>query len=478
MTRQSTNGDAPSPAASDAVPVRRVVTASLAGNMLEWYDFFLYTTAAAMVLGSVFFPSGGHPLLGTIAALAGHAVGFAARPIGGLVFGHIGDRRGRKTALLATISLMGGATFCMGLLPSYSTAGIVSPLLLVVLRILQGAAAGGEWGGGVLIITENVPPNRRGFLASFSSCGMGIGFVLSSLALWLAQQASGDAFAAWGWRLPFLASAVIFAVGLYIRRNLGETESFEETTVTGAEAADKAVASEARSPLREVLRRHPRQILFAMALRFADSGASYIFMSFSLVYGAYVGISSTVLLWAGIVGMTVDSVMMVVFGRLSDRVGRRPVYLGGTIGIIVWAVPFFLLMDTGETAAVWLAFVVGHIAIAAMIGVQPSYFAELFSTRTRYSGMAIGHELSSAVAGGLSPVAATALLAATGHFLPVALLTIAMTLVATVALVFFADRTATADVAQDPSPSASDTSTETDTHGEITAKRDTSAPVA
>ncbi|WP_329432954.1 MULTISPECIES: MFS transporter [unclassified Streptomyces] len=478
MTRQSTNGDAPSPAASDAVPVRRVVTASLAGNMLEWYDFFLYTTAAAMVLGSVFFPSGGHPLLGTIAALAGHAVGFAARPIGGLVFGHIGDRRGRKTALLATISLMGGATFCMGLLPSYSTAGIVSPLLLVVLRILQGAAAGGEWGGGVLIITENVPPNRRGFLASFSSCGMGIGFVLSSLALWLAQQASGDAFAAWGWRLPFLASAVIFAVGLYIRRNLGETESFEETTVTGAEAADKAVASEARSPLREVLRRHPRQILFAMALRFADSGASYIFMSFSLVYGAYVGISSTVLLWAGIVGMTVDSVMMVVFGRLSDRVGRRPVYLGGTIGIIVWAVPFFLLMDTGETAAVWLAFVVGHIAIAAMIGVQPSYFAELFSTRTRYSGMAIGHELSSAVAGGLSPVAATALLAATGHFLPVALLTIAMALVATVALVFFADRTATADVAQDPSPSASDTSTETDTHGEITAKRDTGAPVA
>ncbi|MFF1260317.1 MFS transporter [Streptomyces sp. NPDC058321] len=478
MTRQSTNGDAPSPAASDAVPVRRVVTASLAGNMLEWYDFFLYTTAAAMVLGSVFFPSGGHPLLGTIAALAGHAVGFAARPIGGLVFGHIGDRRGRKTALLATISLMGGATFCMGLLPSYSTAGIVSPLLLVVLRILQGAAAGGEWGGGVLIITENVPPNRRGFLASFSSCGMGIGFVLSSLALWLAQQASGDAFAAWGWRLPFLASAVIFAVGLYIRRNLGETESFEETTVTGAEAADKAVASEARSPLREVLRRHPRQILFAMALRFADSGASYIFMSFSLVYGAYVGISSTVLLWAGIVGMTVDSVMMVVFGRLSDRVGRRPVYLGGTIGIIVWAVPFFLLMDTGETAAMWLAFVVGHIAIAAMIGVQPSYFAELFSTRTRYSGMAIGHELSSAVAGGLSPVAATALLAATGHFLPVALLTIAMALVATVALVFFADRTATADVAQDPSPSASDTSTETDTHGEITAKRDTGAPVA
>ncbi|MEV6702664.1 MFS transporter [Streptomyces sp. NPDC051453] len=478
MTRQSTNGDAPSPAASDAVPVRRVVTASLAGNMLEWYDFFLYTTAAAMVLGSVFFPSGGHPLLGTIAALAGHAVGFAARPIGGLVFGHIGDRRGRKTALLATISLMGGATFCMGLLPSYSTAGIVSPLLLVVLRILQGAAAGGEWGGGVLIITENVPPNRRGFLASFSSCGMGIGFVLSSLALWLAQRASGDAFAAWGWRLPFLASAVIFAVGLYIRRNLGETESFEETTATGAEAVDKAVASETRSPLREVLRRHPRQILFAMALRFADSGASYIFMSFSLVYGAYVGITSTVLLWAGIVGMTVDSVMMVVFGRLSDRVGRRPVYLGGTIGIIVWAVPFFLLMDTGETAAVWLAFVVGHIAIAAMIGVQPSYFTELFSTRTRYSGMAIGHELSSAVAGGLSPVAATALLAATGHFLPVALLTIAMALVATVALVFFADRTATADMAQDPSPSASDTSTETDTHGETTAKRDIGTRVA
>ncbi|MER7196978.1 MFS transporter [Streptomyces sp. CB01635] len=416
-TEQFTSDEPPS--------VRRVVLASVAGNMLEWYDFFLYTTAAAMVLGSVFFPSDGNPLLGTIAALAGHAVGFAARPIGGLVFGHIGDRRGRKAALLSTISLMGGATFCMGLLPSYATAGILSPLLLVLLRILQGAAAGGEWGGGVLIITENVPANRRGFLASFSSCGMGLGFVLSSLALWLAERATGEAFTAWGWRLPFLASGVIFVVGLYIRRNLGETAGFEEKKT-----------HEARSPLREVLRRHPRQILFAMALRFADSGASYIFMSFSLVYGAYIGISSTVLLWAGITGMLVDSVMMVVFGRLSDRVGRRPVYLGGAIGIMVWAAPFFLLMDTGETAAVCLAFIVGHIAIAAMIGVQPSYFSELFSTRTRYSGMAIGHELSSAVAGGLSPVAATALLAATGHFLPVALLTAGMALITTLALVF------------------------------------------
>ncbi|MFF8670323.1 MFS transporter [Streptomyces sp. NPDC015242] len=413
-----------------ASTTRRVVIASVAGNMMEWYDFFLYTTAAALVLGTVFFPSGGHPLLGTIAALAGHAVGFAARPIGGLVFGHIGDRWGRKTALMGTLSLMGGATFCMGLLPSYSTAGLLSPLLLVLLRVLQGAAAGGEWGGGVLIITENVPAERRGFLASFSSCGMGLGFVLSSLALWLAEQVSGDGFLAWGWRLPFLASAVIFVVGIYIRRNLGETDSFE---------AESAKAESApHSPLREVLRRHPRQVLFAMALRFADSGASYIFMSFSLVYGAYVGISSTVLLWGGIVGMLVDSAMMVVFGRLSDRVGRRPVYLGGAIGILVWAAPFFLLMDTGHLAAVWAAFIVGHIAIAAMIGVQPSYFSELFSTSTRYSGMALGHELSSAIAGGMSPVVATALLAATGHFLPVALLTVAMAVVTLVALVFFA----------------------------------------
>ncbi|MGP3775789.1 MFS transporter [Streptomyces sp. SDT5-1] len=410
---------------------RRVVIASVAGNMMEWYDFFLYTTAAALVLGTVFFPSGENPLLGTIAALAGHAVGFAARPIGGLIFGHIGDRKGRKAALMGTLSLMGATTFCMGLLPAYSTAGLLSPILLVLLRVLQGAAAGGEWGGGVLIITENVPAERRGFLASFSSCGMGLGFVLSALALWLAEQVSGDGFLAWGWRLPFLASAVIFVVGLYIRRNLGETDSFE------ADAAQPAEAP-AHSPLREVLRRHPRQVLFAMALRFADSGASYIFMSFSLVYGAYVGISSSVLLWAGIVGMLVDSAMMVVFGRLSDKVGRRPVYLGGAIGMLLWAAPFFLLMDTGRPAAVWVAFIVGHIAIAAMIGVQPSYFSELFSTSTRYSGMALGHELSSAIAGGLSPVVATALLAATGHFLPVALLTMGMAVVTLAALVFFA----------------------------------------
>ncbi|MGW6274644.1 MFS transporter [Streptomyces sp. NPDC055060] len=413
-----------------ASTTRRVVIASVAGNMMEWYDFFLYTTAAALVLGSVFFPSGGHPLVGTIAALAGHAVGFAARPIGGLIFGHIGDRRGRKAALMGTLSLMGGATFCMGLLPSYSTAGLLSPLLLVLLRVLQGAAAGGEWGGGVLIITENVPAERRGFLASFSSCGMGLGFVLSALALWLAERVSGDGFLVWGWRLPFLASVVIFLVGIYIRRNLGETDSFE------AEATD--TESTPHTPLREVLRRHPRQVLFAMALRFSDSGASYIFMSFSLVYGRYVGISSTVLLWAGIGGMLVDSAMMVVFGRLSDKVGRRPVYLGGAIGMLVWAAPFFMLMSTGQTAAVWVAFVVGHITMAAMIGVQPSYFSELFSTSTRYSGMALGHELSTAIAGGLSPVVATALLAATGHFLPVALLTMGLALVSLVALVFFA----------------------------------------
>jgi MHS family shikimate/dehydroshikimate transporter-like MFS transporter len=439
-----------------ASTTRRVVIASVAGNMMEWYDFFLYTTAAAMVLGSVFFPSDGHPLLGTIAALAGHAVGFAARPIGGLVFGHIGDRRGRRTALLATLSLMGGATFCMGLLPSYSTAGLLSPLLLVLLRVLQGAAAGGEWGGGVLIITENVPAERRGFLASFSSCGMGLGFVLSALALWLAEQVSGGGFLVWGWRLPFLASAVIFVVGLYIRRNLGETTGFE------ADSAKKA----AHSPLREVLRRHPRQVLFAMALRFADSGASYIFMSFSLVYGAHVGISSTVLLWAGITGMLVDSAMMVVFGRLSDKVGRRPVYVGGAIGMLVWAAPFFVLMDTRQPASVWLAFIVGHIAIAAMIGVQPSYFSELFSTRTRYSGMALGHELSSAIAGGLSPVVATALLAATGHFLPVAVLTMGMAAVTLVALVFFARG------AKAQGPLA------TDTQDADTAREDLGTPVA
>ncbi|MGC0386622.1 MFS transporter [Streptomyces sp. SAI-129] len=421
-----------SPATAPPAPnnLKRIVAASLIGTTIEWYDFFLYTTAAALVLGTVFFPSGGHPLLGTIAALAGHAVGFAARPLGGLVFGHIGDRRGRKAALMGTLSLMGGATFCMGLLPSYSTAGLLSPLLLVLLRVLQGAAAGGEWGGGVLIITENVPAERRGFLASFSACGMGLGFVLSALALWLAEQVSGDGFVAWGWRLPFLASVVIFVVGIYIRRNLGETDSFE------AEATETERAP--RAPLREVLRRHPRQVLFAMALRFSDSGASYIFMSFSLVYGAYVGISSTVLLWAGIGGMLVDSAMMVVFGRLSDTVGRRPVYLGGAIGMLVWAAPFFMLMNTGQPAAVWVAFVIGHIAMAAMIGVQPSYFSELFSTSTRYSGMALGHELSTAIAGGLSPVVATALLAATGHYLPVALLTMGLALVSLVALVFFA----------------------------------------
>ncbi|MFJ1994214.1 MFS transporter [Streptomyces asiaticus] len=429
MTKQADPQAAASPPAAAPVArssLGRIVAASLAGNTLEWYDFFLYTTAAAMVLGDVFFPAHGSPLLGTIAALATHAVGFAARPFGGILFGHIGDRRGRRTALIATLSLMGAATFCMGLLPSYDTAGLISPVLLVLLRVLQGVAAGGEWGGGVLILSENAPPHRRGLFSSFSSSGLGLGYILAALALIGAERIAGDAFATWGWRLPFLASAVIFVVGLYIRRHVAETASFTETS------REEGVV---RAPLVEVLRTNPRGVLTAVGLRFAENGAGYIFLSFSLVYGRHVGVSTDVLLWGVVVAMAVDSGLMVFFGHLSDRLGRRPVYLAGAVAMVLWTVPFFLLMNTASAPAVWLALIGGHITMAAMTGVQPSYFSELFSTETRYSGMAIGHELASAVAGGLSPVIAAVLLASYGSFWPVAALTIGLALVTVVTVV-------------------------------------------
>lgn len=408
--------------------MKRIVAASLTGNALEWYDFFLYTTAAALVLNTVFFPAGVDPLLGTLAAFAGHAVGFAARPLGGLIFGHVGDRVGRKTALIITLSMMGGATFCMGLLPTYAAIGVTAPVLLVVLRIIQGVAAGGEWGGGVLLISENAPDHRRGFFSSFSQTGVSAGFVISSLVLLLAQQVSGEGFQSWGWRIPFLASVVIFGLGIYIRMRLRETSAFQQAHHEGERVS---------MPLKEVLRNQPREVLVAMGLRVAENGGSYIFLAFSLAYGEHIGIPSNILLWGVLISMTVDCVTMVLFGRLSDHVGRRPVYLLGSAGLVAFAIPFFLLINTQLTALVWLAMIIGNgLCHAAMIGTQPAFFSELFTTDVRYSGLALGHEIAAVFAGGLSPLIATALLATYNSFLPVALFLMGLAAITVITLVF------------------------------------------
>ncbi|TDN61641.1 MFS transporter [Paraburkholderia sp. BL10I2N1] len=426
-TRPDDAPEAPTAPVDDR-SLRRIVIASVAGNALEWYDFFLYSTAAALVFGELLFPKGTDPLVGTLAAFAGFAVGFAARPFGGVLFGHIGDRYGRKGALVWTLSIMGGATFLIGLLPTYAQAGLWAPALLVLLRVLQGIASGGEWGGGVLMISESAPPEKRGYYASWSQIGVGGGFVLSAAVFFLVQMLPRDAFMSWGWRIPFLLSIFIFGIGVYIRSKLPESAEFAR-----AEAAGK----KARMPVFEVIRKHPKEILMAMGLRVAENGGSYIFLAFSLVYGKFIGVPGQIMLAGVMVSMTVELFTMLLWGRLSDRIGRKPVYMMGAVGLIVVAFPFFWLIGTKVPVLIWLAFLLGNaVCHGAMIGTQPSLMGELFSTEVRYSGMALGHEIASVFAGGLSPLLATALLAHYRAAWPVALLLMAMGMVTVISLLF------------------------------------------
>jgi MFS family permease len=382
--------------------IKRYVIASLAGNALEWYDFFLYATAAAVVFGHLFFPAGTDPLVGTLGAFAGFAVGFAARPLGGLIFGHIGDRVSRKSALVITISVMGIATFLMGALPTYAQVGILAPVLLIVLRIIQGVAAGGEWGGGVLLISENASEKRRGFFSAFSQGGINLGFVLASGAFFLVQGLPQEQFMTWGWRLPFLFSIVLFGVGIYVRFSLRESHEFEDV---------KKDSDRPRVPVVAAIKSHPKEILVTLGLRFAENGGSYLITSFSIVYGVHVGIDTGLLLLGVALSMLFEFGTMLFFGHLSDKIGRRKVYTIGAAALAVMAFPFFALLDTKTPALIIVAYLIGNgICHGAMIGAQPAFFHELFTPEIRYSGMSVGHELAAVFAGGIAPLLATALL--------------------------------------------------------------------
>ncbi|MFF2840792.1 MFS transporter [Paenarthrobacter sp. NPDC057981] len=406
--------------------VARYVVASLVGNALEWYDFFLYATASAVVFGRLFFPADTDPLVGTMAAFAGFAVGFAARPLGGLIFGHIGDRLGRKRSLVLTLSIMGISTALMGLLPTYAQVGLLAPALLILLRVLQGIAAGGEWGGGVLLISENAHSKRRGMLSAFSQGGISLGFVLSSLAFFMVQLMPEPDFLAWGWRVPFLVSVLLLGVGAYIRFKLPESKEFSEARETRPQHRLAAI---------EALRAHPREILIAMGLRVAENGGSYIFLSFSIVYGVHVGVDKGLLLLAVAVSMLASFGTYIFFGYLSDLIGRRAVYAMGAIGMGLIAFPFFAMIDANTPAIVILAFLLANgLCHGAMIGTQPAFFHELFSAEVRYSGMAIAHEVAAVFAGGIAPLVATALLLNFNSSTPVSVYVIAMVLITLVAV--------------------------------------------
>ncbi|GAC50379.1 MFS transporter, partial [Gordonia aichiensis] len=413
---------------------------------LEWYDFFLYGTAAALVFGPLFFP-GHDSLTSTLAAFGTFAIGFIARPLGGVVFGHFGDRLGRKAMLVITLMMMGLCTALIGLLPTYDSIGVWAPIALVILRIVQGAAVGGEWGGAVLLISENAEPRRRGFFASFSQVGITIVFVLSASVFALVSLLPEEQFLMWGWRIPFVLGLALMSVGLFVRMSVTETADFSEVRSTG---------DVKRYPALHALKTQHRSILLTIGARMAENGGSYIFLVFSLAYGAHIGIAGSTLLLAIIAANVVEAFTMIGFGALSDRIGRRPVYLIGAVGMVLWAVPFFLLMNTREPALIWLAVIVAvGVCHSAMIGTQPSFFSELFTGNVRYSGLSIGHEVAAILAGGIAPLVATALLAWSGTYWPIALYLIALGLISSIAMLA-APETAAArlQTTSDDSPSS------------------------
>ncbi|MCS2147554.1 MHS family MFS transporter [Scandinavium sp. H17S15] len=410
----------------DAQQMRKLVLASVLGNALEWYDFFLYGTAAALVFGPLFFPVDGDPLQGTLLAFSGFAVGFLARPLGGIAFGHIGDRYSRKMTLIMTLTLMGATTFVIGLLPVYSQVGIWAPISLITLRFLQGVASGGEWGGGVLMLSESAPASRRGFYTAWSQMGVSGGFVLSAFAFYLVQQLPEADFMRWGWRVPFLLSIVIFLVGVYIRKNIRESKAFAQ-----AKPEDK----HEKIPLITLMRDHPKALLQAIALRLPENGASYIFFTFSVVYAKHIGIGTGEIISAVTLAMLVEFFSILFWGALSDRIGLKPVYYIGVIGLLVMAFPFFWLLSTGNYGWVMLAMMLGlPVCHGAMIGTQPCIMSDLFPVRVRYSGLALGHEVGSIFSGGLGPMLAVALLMEFNASWPVSLLLVAYALLAWVAL--------------------------------------------
>lgn len=385
--------------------IRRVVIASFIGTTIEWYDFFLYGTASALVFNKLFFPSL-DPLTGTMAAFATYAVGFFARPVGGVVFGHFGDKIGRKSMLVTTLMLMGVATILIGVLPTYEQIGVWAPLLLVTLRFIQGFGVGGEWGGAVLMAVEHGSEGKRGFYASWVQAGVPVGLLLANAVFMLASSMDEKAFLSWGWRIPFLLGVMLLGVGMFIRLKIIESPVF-----TQAKAEDAGP----KVPILAVLLDHPRNVLVAMGARFAENAFFYIFTVLALSYGSQqLGLSQSMLLNAVLVGSAVQLVVIPWFGALSDRLGRRPVYLGGAFFLMLFAFPFFWMVETRQTTLVILAVVIGLIGHAAMYGPQAAFFSELFGTRVRYSGASLGYQLASPLAGGLAPLIATALLERSG----------------------------------------------------------------
>jgi MFS family permease len=402
----------------------------MAGTVVEWYEFFLYATAASLVFGTYFFPQTGSPLDGIIAAFVTYAVGFVARPLGGIVFGQIGDRFGRKPTLQATIVIVGVATFLMGCLPGFASVGYWAPAMLVALRFIQGFAVGGEWGGAVLLVAEQSPDRSRAFWSSWPQAAVPVGNLLATLVLLITSWVlSSAAFLEWGWQIAFWLSAVIVLVGFYIRRHVEEAPIFLEAKAQVE--AEKAVSY----GVVEVLRRYPVGVLQAMGVRFAENIVYYIVVSFSIVYLRVVHeYDTSQLLLALLIAHVVHFAVIPQLGRLADRWGRRPVYLLGAVLSATWAFFAFPLFDTLNPVLIVLAVTIGLVFHAFMYAPQPAVMAELFPTRMRYSGVSLGAQVTAILAGSLAPILATQWLKDFGSWLPIALYIVAACVLTAIAV--------------------------------------------
>jgi MFS family permease len=396
---------------ADTANMRKVALTSLAGTSIEWYDFFIYGTAAAIVFPKAFFPQDLPPMVLLIISFSTFAVGFVARPVGGIIFGHFGDRVGRKRTLVVALMVMGAATTLIGLLPTYQTIGIAAPLALVLLRFIQGLAIGGQWGGAMLLVTESAPANKRGWYGAYAQAGAPVGVILANLAfIGVSMSMSDEAFMSWGWRLPFLASIILIGVSLFVQLRLEDTQAFKALKTAQVSQIDTPVV--ARSPVIQAFKKYSRTILLAAGAFLSVQVTFYILIAFTVAYGLNsptVNLSREAMLTAVLIGSAVMVPTQFYFSGLSDRMGRKKIYRWGAILTGLWGFALFPLIDTGSLPLIALGLALGLAFLGMQYGPQAAYFTELFSTEVRYSGASLGYQIGAIVGGALAPTLAVLL---------------------------------------------------------------------
>ena len=396
---------------ADRKNMRKVALTSLAGTSIEWYDFFLYGTAAPVVFPKAFFPQDLPPMVLLIISFSTFAVGFIARPVGGLIFGHFGDQIGRKRTLVVALMMMGSATTLIGFLPTYGTIGVAAPLLLVLLRFVQGLAIGGQWGGAMLLVTESAPANKRGWYGAYAQAGAPVGVILANLAfIGVSMSMSDEAFMDWGWRVPFIASIALIGISMFVQLKLEDTDAFKALQASREEAPEQAKVKS--SPVIEALRRYPKRIMLAAGAFLSVQVTFYILIAFTVAYGLNsptVDLSRDAMLTAVLIASAVMVPTQFYFSGLSDRLGRKTIYRWGAILTGLWGFALFPLIDTGSLPLIVLGITLGLAFLGMQYGPQAAYFTELFTTEVRYSGASLGYQIGAIVGGALAPTIAVLL---------------------------------------------------------------------